>query len=227
MSWNKSDLHSMRGTILLRLGRYSEALEAYEDAIRGRVHHSYYYNKATVLLRLGRTEEAEYALQQAIDFLSVSTDSTAKKQARQYQRHLTRLRSHNKPLLWWDWWFGQGNWVQRLCGAILCLLLLSITLFPVTMHISVLLLGRPLVDNWIALSTNSQIWLWYLIPIGLILFLLFTPMLRRGKSTKLKAELLEPQIEPVDRRLTSTSEVILTLEPEKEATEALIEETHT
>jgi tetratricopeptide (TPR) repeat protein len=50
------------GIILLQLGRYPEAIDAYESAIQIDANHPvFHYCRGDVLQRLGRTEEARQA----------------------------------------------------------------------------------------------------------------------------------------------------------------------
>lgn len=201
MNYKSSELHFKRGNILFRMGHYYEALKAFEDALRIKVDHQYYYNRAVALQRLGQFLYAERALQQAIDCLKGSSEKTAEDDIKKYKRYMLNLRSREKPLIWWEWWFSEGTKRRRLCGYFLCIALFLAVVVPLVIVPVGIWLQWLCIEQWVEWG---KWWVWYLIPIVIIFVLLLSPGIRSIGTQGLEMDQAmlrreEVSLEPIEK----------------------------
>lgn len=183
MSYENSELYYKKGTILLRMGRYPDALEAYQKALDIKVHPSYFFHMAISYQRLGCNEYAERALQQAIDAAKGSGYDKSKEIAAYYQDKLSNIRKRNRPLIWWEWWFGQKSVTRTIVGIILlCLLGVSIILPLISVSVFSVLVLLTEKLQWSFLpgwDIFKRVWVWHFIPIITLMVILYSPTMRR------------------------------------------------
>jgi len=187
-----ASLLNTKGVILIRLGRYEEAIGVFDEAFNIEANHLLMFNKAVAFLRLNRFNDAEDAMQRAVELCAGDTQFE-----KDCHRHLERLRKRSQPIIWSTWWFGEGGkvgWVKRCAGGVISVLLLAYLLMPlVSLNTALLQEERRL--WWMSFGRD---WQTYLIPVAALVILLLSPML---KSIGPQGVELSPAFTPPEIRL--------------------------
>ena len=204
MSYQSSELHCKRGTILLQMGHYEDALAAFRTALDIRIHHSYYYNKAVALQRLGRLPDAKQALRQAADCCAFAKSKERRKRVNDYKRALDRIEAGKTPLMWWEWWFAQGGTGRKIFGGILVGLLIPLVAAFIAVSLWALLsrwFGWTQRPEW---NTLGSWWAWYVVPLAAILLTLLSPIIRTVGAEGIELQPVFPKehiLEPMTEHL--------------------------
>ena len=164
-----------KGNALFYLGRYKEALDAYDRATRLKPDFSRAcYNKSLAIHRLGRDKEALEAVEEALRL------APELKEAKELK---TQLRAEG--VNWWRWWFGV-SWPRRLGGGVLVLILAACAVLPLFK------------EDIFCIVNTGKTWEYYVIPALVCLLLLLSPSIRWLRAGPLHME-LSPISEPYKR----------------------------
>ena len=189
----------------MKLARYKEALESYEKATETGHEHVYWHGKAAALFRLESYPEAEAALQRAVDIASASKDEKSRRRGRDYERILRRLRSRDRRLLWWEWWFTEGSWIKRLTGVVVLALLAVYLVLPLITFNTDLLKSEGRLW-WI---TTGQRWESYVMPVVVLLLLLVSPMISKVGTGGVELQPILPPTEPLLQKIREDLQLLL------------------
>lgn len=207
MNYRLSELYFKRGNILLKMGLYHESIKAFDEALKIKIDHRYYYNKAVVLHRLGNFVYVEKALQQAIDCIKGSSEKSNidKDILKNYEKNLLDIRNREKPLIWWEWWFSKSGGCKKFFGTFLFITLLFFVLGPL------IVVTAGLYFQWLSVENMvlwGNWWVWYLVPIVILLVLLLSPSIRSISPQGLEMDLTmlkrkEESLEPWEKIIES------------------------
>ena len=199
-SEGKPSFLNTKGVILIRLGRYEDAICLFDEAFLKKSEHRFMFNKVAALLRLQRSAEAEEALQRAIDLTSGGKDRESKRSEKEYRKQLDRLRRSEYPIQWIQWWFNENDWIgwgKRILGGFLLVLLILYLVLPLV-TLNVRLLEEQGRLWWISAGKD---WQSYMVPVAAIIILLMSPMLRRFGPQGIELQPILPPPEEAARRL--------------------------
>ena len=199
---NKVSRYHM-GHVYMQLKKYDEAFESFDDSLKDNLHFAEAHNgKALALFNKGNQKEASKEVKRAIEIkpsLAVANENIAK---------LTSSSSQNFQNFW-DFW--KSSKFKKIVGITLFALLLSTTV-SITYHIIsniILFSNSPFSStNTINIPVNTtnstketqliDISEGYFITLGIILFILLIPEIKKAKIGPIEFELQEQHIHPTN-----------------------------
>jgi tetratricopeptide (TPR) repeat protein len=187
---NKVSRYHM-GNVYMQLKKYDEAIECFDDSLKDNLNFAEAHNaKASALFNKGNQKEASKEIKRAIEIkpsLSVANENIAK---------ITSSSSEHLQNFW-DFW--KSSLFKKIVGITLVVLLLS-TVSIITYHI---IFNIILVTNSTNLMNSQEAQLMdisegYFITLGIILFILLIPEIKKAKMGPMEFELEEQHIHPTN-----------------------------
>jgi tetratricopeptide (TPR) repeat protein len=184
---NKISKYHM-GNVYMRLKKYDEAIECFDDSLKDNLDFAEAHNaKASALFNKGNQKEASKEIKRAIEIkpsLAVANENIAKitsSGSQQFQN-------------FWDFW--KSSLFKKLVGITLFVLILS-TAVSITYYI----INNLLFKNGIDTTKETQLMdisEGYLIMLGIILFILLIPEIKKAKMGPMEFELQEQHMHPTN-----------------------------
>jgi tetratricopeptide (TPR) repeat protein len=193
---NKVSRYHM-GNVYMQLKKYDEAIESFDDSLKDNLNFAEAHNgKALALFNKGNQKEASKEVKRAIEIkpsLAVANENIAK---------LTSSSGQNFQNFWEFW---KSSKFKKIVGITLFALLLSTTV-SITYHIiSKIVLSPNSPFSSTNNTTNStkgtqliDISEGYFITLGIILFILLIPEIKKAKMGPIEFELQEQHIHPTN-----------------------------
>jgi tetratricopeptide (TPR) repeat protein len=190
---NKVSRYHM-GNVYMQLKKYDEAIECFDDSLKDNLNFAEAHNgKASALFNKGNQKEASKEVKRAIEIkpsLAVANENIAK---------LTSFGGQHFQNFW-DFW--KSSIFKKIVGVTLFVLILS-TAVSITYHIIITIYSSP--NSFSSTTTDNtketqlmDISEGYLITLGIILFILLIPEIKKAKMGPMEFELQEQHIHPTN-----------------------------
>ena len=181
------------GNVYMKLKKYDEAIECFDDSLKDNLNFAEAHNaKASALFNKGKQNEAAIEIKKAIEIrpsLAIANENIAK---------LTSSGGSGSQNFW-DFW--KSSIFKKIVGITLFLLILSIAV-SITYYIitNIMPFLNPMDTTT---NTTKEIQLidiseGYLVILGIMLFILLIPEIKKAKMGPMEFELQEQHIHPTN-----------------------------